>query len=161
VSEPKKIRSNKIADPVSHFAEWVFAIGPHHYPALGVTWRKFMFKKEPFYSFAADNPLRPDFQVGDVFYSADLGGTRFLQVAVAGGDGMVEVHCGLVGLNLPRDGYLLWDVHLAEWLQSGVIPDQKQEVFLGTSQAGLLAWQLVKPDGVGELVENKDALVVG
>lgn len=157
----KKAGSKKISDPVDYFSAWHFKINAHLYAALGLTWRSFVLKKKPYTSMAIDYPTRYGFEVGDIFYPQDSSSTQFLQVAVAGGDGLVEVHAGLVGVNQSRDAYKLWEYDFAEWLKTGVIPYRAEKILPGMSKAGLLGWQLLKSEPLrNEVTEIAEATIV-
>lgn len=98
---------------------WAYTVGPQH----------------------IDAAFAMDFKEGDVYHSKSAAG-HYLQVAYNTDDGRIEVHSGQEGVTGSRRGYLVDAEQMAYWLQIGRAPHGVDDVFRGTSKAGLLAWQL-------------------
>ena len=161
-SRVRRVRARKIDAPAPLFDGWVFEVSEHHWGLFGVSFRQFMKDKQPYMSWAVDEPARYDFLEGSIFYA----GPFFLQVAFCGGDGFVEVHEGRVGqdadtaviwrdgaaalaaaFGVKRAGWLVREVEFAEWLRTGVRPDAAVSVDRAHSSCtGLLALALPTAD---------------
>jgi hypothetical protein len=101
VAKEARTKSIKIDDPAEEFADWAYAIPEHHYAIFGVRYQQFMKDKVPYFSWAKSVPPPRAFIVGDVFHLRSDEST-FIQVAADWDALRLEVHCGLVGINVPR-----------------------------------------------------------
>lgn len=150
-------RSIKVEDPKAYFADWAFAIEPHHYETLGLGYREFIKDKKPLWSWAVMDPIEYWFEVGYVFFEIQ-NPAHFLQV-VADWDALhVEVHQGVTGIEQARAGFAVTSHGLAAWLRTGIRPSDLKELDIASSKAGLLAWHLANETKVRE---GPAALAVG
>lgn len=138
-----RAKSIKIDDPASEFSDWEYDIPEHHYATFGVRYQQFMKNKIPYFSWAKAVPPPLSFMVGDVFHLR-RDESNFIQVAADWDAFRLEVHCGLVGFNAPRNAFLALPVELSDWLKSGVKPEGCRQLDFSESQAGLLQWQLLE-----------------
>lgn len=163
-------RSTKIGEVRTHFAEWAYTIGTHHWELMGVRYRQYIRRvpakvtadvalpagapqppvaakpvmvDETYMSWAVDRPPQFDFLEGTVFYKGD----SFLQVAYSPGDGFIEVHEGRVGSSAPRAGWLVQELALSLWLETGERPSMAIPVDASTSSCdGVLRMYLAQPE---------------
>ena len=150
-------RSVKIEDPKAYFADWAFAIEPHHYETLGLGYREFVKDKKPFWSWAVMDPIEYWLEVGYVFFEIQ-NPAHFLQV-VADWDALhIEVHEGVIGVEKARSGFAVTSHGLATWLRTGIRPPNSKELDIASSKAGLLTWHLANKT---EMSEGPAALAAG
>ncbi len=119
---------------------------PHHYETLGVTYKQFVKNKLPYWSWASMNPPECTFRLGDLFYSNE-DPAHFLQIAGEWDAFRVEVHEGWAAANSSRQGYAITIEEMMDWLKTGVRSNEWKPLDVGTSKAGLLAWQLRQAAG--------------
>lgn len=143
IAKEARAKSIKIDDPAEEFADWAYAIPEHHYAIFGVRYQQFMKDKVPYFSWAKSVPPPLAFIVGDVFHLRSDEST-FIQVAADWDALRLEVHCGLVGINIPRKAFLALPHELSDWLKSGLKPESCRQLDFSESQAGLLQWQLLE-----------------
>jgi hypothetical protein len=143
IAKELRTKSIKVGDPAAEFAEWAYAIPEHHYATFGVRYQQFMKNKVPYFSWAKAVPPPLTFIVGDVFYLR-RDECNFIQVAADWDAFRLEVHCGLVGINVPRKAFLALPSELSDWLKGGVKPESCRQIDFSESQAGLLQWQLLE-----------------
>lgn len=146
-SKPARARSRKIEKPATLFEGWHFAVERYHWELFGLFYREFKKDKKPYMSWAHSVPARLDFTEGTIFYA----GAQFLQIAVASGDGFLEVHAGKVGasaasaaaedsdLGVERSGWMLREAEFVDWLRTGGCPASAVPLTRATSTCnGLL-----------------------
>ena len=158
-------RSVKIEDPKAYFADWAFAIEPHHYETLGLGYREFVKDKKPVWSWAVMEPIEYWFEVGYAFF--DIGNpAHFLQVAADWDALHIEVHEGFTGIENARAAFAITADSLSTWLRTGVRPPDLTQLDIPSSKAGRLAWQIAKDTEVrdgsavpaaGDVVGRHDA----
>lgn len=143
IAKELRTKSIKIDNPAAEFADWAYAIPEHHYATFGVRYQQFMKNKVPYFSWAKTVPPPLPFIVGDVFHLR-RDESNFIQVAADWDALRLEVHCGLVGINVPRKAFVALPSELSDWLKSGVKPESCRQLDFSESQAGLLQWQLLE-----------------
>lgn len=138
-----KSKVTKIESPKAHFSHWAFAISECHYGALGVVLREYGGKKIAKHTcYTITTPPSYDFHEGDVFHKDKFCSGQFVQVAAIISPDIIEAHCGVVGVQGSRIGYIIGTSDLGSWLETGVAPPESCAIGQGSSRAGLLAWEL-------------------
>lgn len=129
--------SNRVVeDPDAVFSHWAYRIERHHWNMLGLIQSTRLVAGE-IKAVWVISDAGFDFCEGDIAYR----GHEFIQVSYVDGTGYVEVQAGNTNQS-GRTGYRMHEEQLAFWLETGVQPGGITPVFKGTSQAGLLAWQI-------------------
>lgn len=139
-----RARSEKIIDPTAYFSSWFFRIDSHHFEILGMSYKKFMKNKTPYWAWSKMNPIEYRFQQGYIFYARD-DSNHFLQVVADWDSFKIEVHEGRATGDSLRHACAIGADEFADWLKTGRQPLQSLKLDTANSKAGILAWH-IKPD---------------
>lgn len=126
-----------VDDPEKVFSHWEYRIERHHWGMLGLV-QSTRLVAGVSKSVWVISDAGYEFFEGDVLYRGD----EFIQVSYVEGTGFLEVQLGRLN-STGRRAYRLQEEQLCFWLETGIQPGDITEVFKGTSQAGLLAWQIM------------------
>jgi hypothetical protein len=141
LSRKTRPKSIKINNPSNVFAHWCYRIERQHYSALGLEYRTFMLGKKPTPSWALWAEPDYEFAEGTTFHHSKEQG-KFIQTYGAWDAFRLEVHQGIVGIELNRTAWAMTRLQLVTLLNAGTVDPGCIELNFSSSKSGLAAWQI-------------------
>lgn len=158
-------RKSTEINPSEYFGGWHYNIGIYHYPAFSVMVREFIDKEKTkkkreesgekiasvknkikvmknVWSISA--PVQFNFHEGDVFYHVE-NSQKAIQIVHI--NQFIEVH--LIDIesqsNQNRKAYFIQDISLANWLKTGIEPEEKR-ISIAQSMVEISRYSIIDPD---------------